>query len=186
MDPVQLALLLGWLCWVSYPLCHRGAFSLWTYRQRLWYEDMLKRTGWGLPIATYGLGMLVGYPLFTWAAWQYSLSDAEPLSTITVLFVVVTLGMDKIWSVLLWDRRDAKAAFYVALLVALLYGTCSVLAGVTPKDWEKLPLAILCAVFALWFVGQALIVWHWGYLPGMWNTREEQFERPEIKGKIHH
>jgi prepilin signal peptidase PulO-like enzyme (type II secretory pathway) len=187
MDAAQVALLLGWLCWIAYPICHRGPWSLWTYEQRVWYETSVSESGSGLPIAIHGLGMLIGYPLFTWAAWQYSIaydSSVDPLYVVTILFVIVSVALDKIWAVLLWDRRDGKAAFYVSLLVCAFYATSSVLSGITAVDafnWQKLPLAIVCAVFALWFAGQAAMLWNWRELPGMWNGRREQFERRDIK-----
>jgi hypothetical protein len=191
MDATQVAVLLGWICWIAYPICHRGPFSLWTYRERVWYEEtMSKSGGWGFPIAVHGLGMLIGYPVFAWAAWQYTIgfdSDMDQLYIVTIVFVIVAVALDKIWSVLIWDRRDAKAAFYVALLVFAFYAAASILAGVTriaTFGWQKLPLAVVCAVFALWFVGQAIILWNWRQVPGLWNSRVYQRERNDIRKRI--
>src|SRR6185436_13240131 len=102
MNGLDISIILGWLCWISYSVSHRGPWGLWTSSQRKWYLNTRKRTGIGLPIEIYGSGPLVIVPLFVLSCWGYTrtFNDSEPLYISSILLIILSITLDKIWNVL--------------------------------------------------------------------------------------
>lgn len=186
MNGLDISIILSWLCWISYSVSHRGPWGLWTNKQRKWYLKTRKRTGIGLPVEIYGSGPLLMVPLFVLSCWGYTrtFNDTEPLYISSILLIILSLALDKVWNVLHWDRRDPRGALFVALLTSIFYLASSFTVGFTPRpsnEWQNWPLMIILIIHTLWFIYQAYIDYKWQKYHGLGMTRKQQKYNPNIK-----
>lgn len=190
MFGLDAAILLGWACWVFKRIDYRGPWGLWTTAQRKWYNEVRQLTGYGFPVQVYGTYGLIMDPALILAAWGHTRTyrDDETFYILTLVFLFVALAMDKIWRELHWDRRDPKAAMWIAWgLVCPAYICAAVFAGLTPStgnEWQKWLLLGLCVVQTLWFGVNGFIDYQWKHVPGLGMTRKESRNHSDIKFRL--
>lgn len=185
MISLDISIILGWLCWISYNISHRNAWGLYTNRQRIWYNKTRHLTGVGPPIQIYGLYPLIILPLFVLSAWAYTRTfEYSALYITSILLIIIAITFDKIWNVLHFDRRDPRAALIVAFLCIIFYLSSVFTVGFTKRpnnEWENFPLMTILIINTLWFIYQFYIDSIYQTYTGLGMTRYEASHNKNIK-----
>jgi hypothetical protein len=185
MNGLDVSIIIAWLTWISYSVSHRGPWGLWTNRQRIWYKTTRKRTGVGLPIEYYGTIPLITIPLFVLSLWAYTRTfPSTPLYISSILLIIISTALEKIWSVLHFDRRDPVGAIIVAILMIIFYTASAFTVGFTERpsnEWQNWPLMIILIFMVVWFSYNAYVDFVWLHYKGLYMTRKEEKHNPNIK-----
>lgn len=168
---LDIAIILGWMSWVFYSIAHRNPWGTWTKRQKTWYNNTIETSGVGLRFEIYLIGSIIILPLFVLSLWLYTRFNEESnIYIISIILIILSLTLDKIWNVIHWDKKNPHIAYYLAVLTSSFYflSLCSVLftkQNSINENWENLPLSFILFIHFLWFIYHAYIDEKWQQFP---------------------
>jgi hypothetical protein len=175
LNYIDISIILSWLLWILYSITHRHPLGVWSKQQKLWYLNTIETSKIGFKYEYYLLYYIIIIPLFTLSLWNFTINEGKNESsssssfTFIIILIIITIFIEKIWNIFHWDKKKPKIAYYISILISILYMSTLFIIIIYNGFSRYIFLILSLLIQIVWFSFHSFIEYRWLQYPCLCN-----------------